>query len=514
MKMKRLIKQLSGYLFVLAVACTFVAAFAIPVQAETPQYGGVFKYNCHIQPSFLGWPSDCFGLQIFHTFPCLETLVSMDEKGRPIPHLAEGWKYSPDYKSLTLFLKKGVKFHDGADFNAEAVKANLEERMANRRGSILASIKSIDTIDEYTVRLNLKKYNNALIESFVFHEGVMISPEMIKKGKDYAKDRPVGTGPFKFVKFERDVILKYEKFDGYWDKGKPYLDGLEVHFIRNPVTSMTSLLAGESHAMLIVPEKDAIAAKKKGFYIASYPSAMFGFAPDSSNPESVLADKRVRQAIDYAINKKAVTDSMGYGFWDPAYQYCSKTGDAYNHGLKERSYDPEKARQLLKEAGYPNGFKISIYTTRTFTGASGMEAVQRDLKKVGIEVKLDLVDRGKYNQLQFGGWKNGLLFFGHSAASKFTYGLSTTFAVGARRVRSIMRDPGLSDILDKATSTPDPKEKNELTQKVVRMIHDDAVVIPLIVNDQIAVIHNSVHDTGISERNSSVWTPANVWISK
>jgi ABC-type transport system substrate-binding protein len=224
-----------------------MAAFTIPVRAEKPQYGGVLKIINPRSPRAPGWPSSGGGPGIEASLPAIERLVGMDIKGLPRPVLATSWEYADDLSSLTFTLRKGVKFHDGEDFNAEVAKMNLEERIKNGLvAKPLRIIGSIDIVDDYTIRLNLKEFRNNLLDTLAGWNGLIISPKVIekakiKKGKKWAQKNPVGTGPFKFVKFERKVILKFEKFDGYWDKGKPYLDGIEMHYITDPMTSVISL---------------------------------------------------------------------------------------------------------------------------------------------------------------------------------------------------------------------------------------------------------------------------------
>jgi len=377
------------------------------------------------------------------------------------------------------------------------------------------TVESIDILDSHTLRLNLSEFKNTLLSSFTSFPGLMISPAAIKKGKKWAKKRPIGTGPFEFVKFERDVILKFKKFDGYWDKGKPYLDGIETLVIKDMMTEEAALRAGEVHVMRSVPDKQALGLKKAGFKVVHYPVALTGLAPDSTNPDSVFADKRVREAIEYAIDKEPIAAALGHGFWTHVNQFASKGTNGFNPGLQGRSYDPEKAKKLLAEAGYTDGFKTNVYAVLSFPGArDGCAAIQRDLQKVGIETKLQFVDGGKYYKLQFRGWQNGLLLFGFGTSMNLSRDLDRTFKTGAMRLPSTLRSAELDAVLKETQTTSDSQIQAKETQKAVRMMHDMAMVTPLWAFSSISAMDQSVHDAGLDAGGGRQWTPANAWLSK
>jgi peptide/nickel transport system substrate-binding protein len=278
---------------------------------------------------------------------------------------------------------------------------NLWERKDGVNGWEIASIASIDVVDEYTVRINLSVYKNVLLESFANFNGLMISPKVIekaktKKGKKWAKKNPVGTGPFKFVEFVRDVRCIFEKFDGYWQKGKPYLDGIEVNYIQNKLTQIMSIRGGEAHTLWDAVVDKAVELEKEGFIIIGQPVSMRAIAGDSAHPESIFYNKKVREAVEYAINREELT-LLGHGWWEPVNQYASKKANGYNPGLIGRPYNPEKARQLLKEAGYSNGIKTKLIGSVT-DPKDALAQIQRDLLKVGIDVKIEMYDSGKFIQ--------------------------------------------------------------------------------------------------------------------
>jgi len=520
MKMQSLMKRFVICLLVSVIGFTLMAGFVGQVQAEKPRYGCVLKFGFINGPNAVGWPSNVAGTPaVLALAPCLETLLGLDKKSRPVPHLAISWKYSDDLKSLTITVRKGIKFHDGEDLNANVVKMNLDERKKGMIGSLMNSIGTIDIVDEYTVRLNLNEYKFGLLESFARKAGLMISPKVLekaktKKGKKWAQKNAVGTGPFKFVRYERDVILEFDRFDGYWQKGKPYLDGIEIHFIKDPMTLVTSFRAGEINMIRSVENKHAAELKKDGYKVISFPGGMRALTFDTGNPESILKDQRIREAIEYAIDKKGITDTLGYGFWHAADQYSPKESNSYIPGYKARPYNPEKAKKLLAEAGYPNGFKTRIIAASRAVGMDIMATIQRDLQNVGIDMKPDMADAGRYSFTQVKGWKNGIMMYGQRTEINNTAQLGSLFMTGARRFPCLKRSPELDEILGKAQIEPDYETQKELLQKAVVMISDMAMAIPLWVWDSIIAMDDSVRDAGLVERNALQWTPADTWLSK
>jgi peptide/nickel transport system substrate-binding protein len=272
----------------------------------TPQYGGTLKIISNPGVTNLGYPGAINGSNDgSYRQPALEELLTYDLKGsgKVVPWLATGWAYNSDFTTLTFTLQKGVKFHDGTPFNAAAAKFSLD-LILNSTLVDLKTVSSIEAVDDYTLRLNLKTYDSALLISLASYLCPMVSPTAVQAmGKDAAMLHPVGTGPFKFVSYTRDVGIKYEKFTDYWQKGKPYLDALEFVFISDPVTQLASLKAGEAQILRAISTTDAAALKATGKYtLATQEMAVDCLAGDSAHPDSPYAKLQVRQAIAYAID--------------------------------------------------------------------------------------------------------------------------------------------------------------------------------------------------------------------
>jgi ABC-type transport system substrate-binding protein len=280
------------------------------------------------------------------------------------------------------------------------------------------------------------------------------------------------------------------------------------------MTAVTALRAGEGHTQWEVPIEHVDRLKKDGFDIHHYPGAMRALTWDSGNPDSPYADKRVREAVEYAIDRKGITDGLSYNFWEPLFQYSSKKSNGYDPGLKGRPHNPEKARQLLKEAGYPNGFKTSLIGNSRGRQGDFYAAMQRDLQKVGIDVEVTFMDAGKYWFTILKGWKNGLIVYAQNAPINLSMQLDGLFKKNAARFPCMLRPLELQEVLTKAQKTTDDDIQRSLVKKGVRMISDKAVVVPLWTWSIINATHKTLHDTGYSATNRGQWEPANAWLSK
>jgi peptide/nickel transport system substrate-binding protein len=209
----------------LLLATSLLFVYARPLFAAAPRYGGTLRLSDYGNGASIGWPAKMLPVvSMRQASPTVEPLFRTDNTGKPAPWLATGFTNDVVAKTLTLTLRKGIKFHDGTDFNAEAVKWNLDQCMS-AKSSGTEMFKSIDVIDDYTVRIHLSDWDSTLTGNLAQPLGMMISPTAYKKnGQEWCAKNPVGTGPFQFVSWEKDVRTISKKFDGYWQKGKPYLD--------------------------------------------------------------------------------------------------------------------------------------------------------------------------------------------------------------------------------------------------------------------------------------------------
>jgi peptide/nickel transport system substrate-binding protein len=503
-----------AFLFPVIMAVLLVAVNVAKAEM-TPQYGGLLKIIDLAeggQP--IGAPWKVRGIDQNLIRPAIENLLREDINAKYHPWLATDWKIDQAKNTITLSLRKGVKFHDGTDFNAGAVKWCIDNAIANK---MVKGFNSVDVIDEHTVRINVDQYQNNMLNRLAGPATSPVSPTAFKKmGEKMAMWHPVGTGPFKFVSFKRGDSLEFAKWDGYWQKGKPYLDGMEFIFIRDPMTQQAAMQAqGDEkvHVLAVTSGEQASMMRAKGFKDITMYTGTVGLMPDSSDPNSPFSKKKVRLALSYAIDREAIVKARGFGLWAPANQIPNPAKPGHVEEPEFGKYDPEKARQLLKEAGYPNGFQTRIFLQPGLVDRDAMIAVQRLLGEVGIKVELEFPDRGKYNNLRFKGWKNGLLAQAMRmlATTNITYNFYCHTAAG--QFPNMKRPDGFVDKLNASLKTL-VSEKTKM-EELTRMLIDDATFVPLVYLSESRILQSNVHDTGYFEWEAGqVFSPETVWLSK
>ena len=328
--------------------------------APTQQYGGTLRIITGQPPlANIGDPTvirTSFG-SIMAVIPCFESLVVFDNGGVPHGVLATSWTVAPDKSSITFSLRQGVKFQDGTPFNATAAKWNLD-RMLSANVSTTATWSGVDIVDTYTIRINLKSYQNTILNGLEGTTGMMISPTNFQtNGAAYAGSHPVGTGPYKFSNLVPDTSVEFVRFDDYWG-GKPYLDGIKFIVIADATTAQMTFLAGQADVIASASDANTADLASKGYTIQTRPGAGMLLLPDSIHTSSPVSNVNVRQAIAYAIDNAAISKAIGYGYWIPSTVLATPQQFGYVAGIGYQPQNIDKAKQLLAAGGFPNGFAL------------------------------------------------------------------------------------------------------------------------------------------------------------
>jgi peptide/nickel transport system substrate-binding protein len=481
--------------------------------------GGTLRISAGTEVHGLGYPaSSVSDVDYRHVAPCLETLGYYDKAGNVVPFLAEGWKEDPANKTITVTIKKGIKFHDGTDFNAEAVKWNFQQFIDNKRNEV-TGLASIDVVDDATIKFNFSAWNNSFIYSFPF-DSQMISPTAFQKngGKDWALANPVGTGPFKFVSWQRDVKISYAKFDGYWQKGKPYLDAIEILTIQDPTVRLASFQKHEIDVIETIQQQptDYISLKESGKYtiqgLIAVGAGPIGLIGDSGNPKSPFADVKVRQAVSYAIDKKSIVDNVLHGLGTTCVQYGQPGYWSYNDAVKGLPYDTNKAKSLLAEAGYPTGFKTTIIID---SQADFIVAAQSYLKTAGIDATIDVAGNRYTDAILKTGWTGLCLIRMKPAADATPYIPSTFSSKGFIWANSILHNDELEKMCSDLQSTTDFNTKQKAMQNAMYLIFDKYHILSPIYEQVVACAkYPNVIGDGLYTVDDFQWTPADAYISK
>ncbi len=493
-----------------------------PPTKTTPSVktGGTLKIIYGISPNAIGYgPSMQRSDDILAASPCIETLLKVDTTGALIPWLATEVKANAADNTTIITLRKGVNFQDGTPFNAEAVKWNLEGQIAIKKVE-LKTVKSMDVLDEYTLRLNQTSFDNGIDFAFTSYPGVMVSPTYFKThgGEEGVKNYPVGTGPFKFVSFQRDVSLKYTKWEGYWQTGKPYLDAVEFVYITDPMVALASFQAGEGDIIIGLEGKDAKSLEDSGKYTVSKTyGALFGLAGDGAHADSPFAKLQVRQAVEYAIEREAVVKAIGLGYFDATDQPCAKTAWGYNTTPSPYPHDAAKAKQLLTEAGYPNGLGLKlIIRNNPASSVDVYTAILAQLNEAGFNLTLDIADPARFNDYVIKtGWNNGLLGWNFGEAADASRILTVGFSSFGVPYRSILYPQDTDQLIREIIQATDFNTKKAKTQQAMGLIRDKyASLSTLYRSTSIAAKYKYVKDDGFFTTLTNLSSVQDAWLDK
>ena len=417
-----------------------------------------------------------------------EGLFRFDREMNVVPSLAESAESSPDGMQHVVHLRRGVKFHDGTTFTAEAVKANFDRITTPgstlKRFFLFENVASLKVLDPYTVRFTLKRPNSAFINRLAHPSAVMICPKSLSEKEVSIAFHPCGTGPFVMKNYNPSDVLRVEKNPNYWRAGYPKLDAITWRPVVENSTRVAMALTGEADYAFPLPSEQVKMVKDKGtLRVDVTPSIMLRFV-EMNLTKPVFKDVRVRQALNYAVNKEALVKVAFAGYADVAEGIAPLSVD-YAVKLGPWPYDPQKAKALLKEAGYPNGFEVELWSGYNHTTASKIiQFLQQQLAQVGIKTTTRMLEPGVRAQIVYGvkdpkeaksrlyyiGWADGSmdpdwvlrpLLDSRQAPPKF---MNTSY----------YSNPKFDALLDEAISTTDEAKRTALYQQAQKMVWNDA----------------------------------------
>jgi peptide/nickel transport system substrate-binding protein len=499
-------------------AATSTATTTKPAStAVTPISGGTLKSMVKASAVTFGYPPKIAAMDRDYCAPFFDRLLSVEDDGSYAPRLATSWETSADGKTITFKLRKGVKFHDGTDFNAAAAKFNFDALIAPNP-VILNGVTSFEVVDDYTLKVNLSSYNNMILYQIASaYECFMASPTAIQKnGVEWAGKNPVGTGPFKFVSYERNVDMIMVKFPDYWEKGLPYLDGIQINTVADSMTQLASFKAGQSNAIFDAEITAAAQLRDAGYTVLLGPKSLFSLSFDTKN-NPILANKAVREAIEYAIDKDAICNGPGLGLYKSVYQIVDSSNASYSKDSPPRKYDTVKAKQLLAQAGYPNGFTFKINIVDSYW-RDGIIAIQNYLAQVGIKMEINYITTAIFSQIRaLGQIESGTacqMPLVNNANSLFTMDLY--FRSNAAQFKYVVKPAGIDDLIANAKLAKDIESTNKATQQITKLLYDDQTIVPLWMTPTIAVLDKSVQNSGwfINNDSSNSQFGRSTWLKK
>jgi peptide/nickel transport system substrate-binding protein len=474
---------------------------------DASKYGGTINLAIATGPATpLGYPPEGGADAYQYSKPAVETLIGLPISTEAVPMLATSWDIDTAAKTMTFHLRKGVKFHDGSDFNAAGVKWCFELSMAAKKAP---NFISVEALDDYTIRINLKTYQNTDFTGMSGGAfGIISRASFDKNGIEYTRSHPVGTGPFKFVEYVRDSKLTYAKNPAYWDTGKPYLDGVVWNVVAEETVRKLMLQRGDVH-FIMAGGITAQELQKAGFAMKTLPGGTYALVPDSNNPSSPFSKLAVRQAVSYAIDREGLAAGLGFGFLKTAYQMYPGYSLSAIPGLPKTPYDPAKAKQLLKDAGYPNGFKSSIHMGRPLTNDL-VTALAKMLTDIGIQTEPDFPTVGKFEEYRTQGWNTSLLAQAFINSENINSTFNIYFPTTNIMLVSVKKPDGFQEAVNASITSPQPEGAK--LQAVFKLMNDEQMVIPFSEQVQAQFYNKGVNDPGADKYNFYNFVCKDAWL--
>jgi peptide/nickel transport system substrate-binding protein len=486
--------------------------------ASEPQYGGVVKW---IDVGATGGTAEPFGfpwtpiIATNYSTVWSECLVNYTQEGVYEPHLAESWEIDTDAHTITFKLREGIQFTDGSPFNAEAVAWNVNRWPVDGRGNE-EIVEPAKVLDEYVVEIPYKNWQNVLFETFASHSYSMVSMQnVLDHDADYAKQHPVGTGPFILDEWVPGSHIKFVRNDNYWMEGKPYLDGVEYYEILDTMTQNATLLSAGEDAIDMYQCGDAEQAytliSQGADFDASYMRAGGTVVLDASseNTGTPLADLKVRQAIAYALDREALVDAKGFGILQPAYQITPEgfAGHLPSSNPNIVTYDLDKAKALMTEAGYADGFSTTLYAASQFQDIAVI--IQSQLAEIGINLTLEFPEPGRLTDLQVNGWDGILVVnFGQIMNTGISYYI--WYHPDQDSYVSVIRPDEYEDMYYEARRSFDVD--NDLFGRLNNLVLEYMTMIPVYHSYSVYFARTGLKDHGFHKYSAdTIWTPWNAY---
>jgi ABC-type transport system substrate-binding protein len=439
------------------------------------------------------------------------------------PCLATSWTISPDGKNITFTLRQGVKFHDGTDFNADAVVFSFERQYNTSHpfyqygewaywGYMFSDIQKVEKIDDYTVKIILSRPNAAIMTSLAMFTVAIVSPTNATIWGADAFKHPCGTGPFKFVEWVKDDHITVEANKDYW-RGAPKLDKVIYRVITDPSARLLAIQAGEIQGMeypdpaslnSIEADNDLQLLTQPGMNVG-YVAMNNGYGYNDTNHNGMhdqdepwvktpgyfapFTNRSVRQAINYAINKTSIVENLYKGTAIVAKNGMPPFMLGWNDAIVDYPYDPDKARELLTDAGYPNGFNTTLWVMPVsrpymFDPAKIGEAIQSYLENVNIHVQIYQIDWSTYLAKTQAG-EHSICLLGWTGDNgdpdnfmNVLYGANQCTLGTAGNV-AFYNNTEVQDLLSSALQTYDKNERAQDYEAAQVIIHEDAPFVYL-----------------------------------
>lgn len=507
---------------------------AKPAAATDSKSGGVLIFGRSGDAVGLDPAREDDGESFYIADNVFETLVAFKPGSTEIiPALAESWSASADGLEYSFKLRKGVKFHDGTTFNADAVVFSIGRQFKQDSPyynfgpwkywgymDMDNIIKDVVKVDDYTVKFQLKKPEAPFIANLGMNFAVIVSPAAAEKYQEDFFNHPVGTGPFKFVSWTKDDNIVVERFNDYWGQ-KAYLDRVIFKVIPDATARYLALKKGEVDLIDFPSAEDLLAIESDGnMKVIQQEGLNVGYLAFNCMKKP-FDNKLVRQAINYAINKQEIIAGVYGKAGSVAKNPMPPTLWAYNNNIKDYEYNPEKAKQLLAQAGLKDGFSTTLWAmpvSRPYNPNARKiaEIMQAQLAKVGIKAEivsyewgtyLDKVESGEHEMAMLG-WTGD-----NGDPDNFLFALLSIPAaeVPAGNI-AFWKNTAFNDLVVQAKENPDVKKRTELYLKAQEVFKEEAPWLTIAHSVVYAPMKKSVQDFLLSPLGKREFKY--VWIKK
>jgi ABC-type transport system substrate-binding protein len=456
--------------------------------AQAPKAGGTLK---------VAWEADITGLdpylspgvQSWHVVGNLfNSLVTVDTNLNYVPDLAESWDILENGKVYVFHLRKGVKFHEGSDFDAEVVRWNYQRAVDPEEKAFIAPflsiVESVDAIDAHTVKFTLKHPSRTLLPVLAVNRVgfLQMSPASYKRwGKEEVRLHPDGTGPFKLAQWDQNRVIVLEKNPYYFKPGLPYLDRVELRVMKEGVTRVTALRAGEVDFANYVPREhvDRLTRDTRIQVLKGKDTQRVQSFFNLRKP--AFQDVRVRQAIlGYGIDRQAIAKTALLGQAQPLWSPVPQGGLDHIDFGEQFAYNPDKAKALLKEAGFDETNPLR-YTIMTHGAEAALPTIatiiKTQLAKIGVDVTVEVIDRPIFlrRQTKDRDWDQTLNF---SGAVLDTYTVSRLIDTRAGNNTPNHKDLHVDALIDRVREAPTDDEYLKAGQELQRYVVAETMIYP------------------------------------
>ena len=451
--------------------------------AGTPKKGGMLRAaqsneNATLDPLTSGFVSE---RQAYYNM--YDSLVAIDTNLKIIPSLAESWE-TPDPMTYIFHLRKDVKFHDGTDFNADAVKFNLDRYLNDKTSARVGEISFIDTttvVDPFTVKVSMKKPFAPFLANLVDRAGMMLSPTAVKAGGADFSRKPVGagTGAFKFVEWVNNDHLTLTRNPNYWKKDAsgnqlPYLDQVIFRPITDSTVMLANLKTGDIDASYYIPPKDVATTKASSeIVLQSGPGLSFD-AFEFNTLKPPFDKKELRQAVAEAIDRAQISKTVYFGTEQVGYGPIPPSSWAFDPTLTPYTGSVDKAKQYLAAGGQPNGFTFEyLLAGGNPVGLQLLQLVKDQLAKAGITLNITQSDAPKIQaDARAGNFQ--ATGYGWSGRIDPDGNIYNQLHTGGGLADTKYSSQPVDDLLDKTRAASDQGQRKTLFQQAQKLIVDDA----------------------------------------